>query len=87
MTPSSQALDHLRLVARGLHAITTATQLTTTDTDYTTRDSQLFLSSAAARDRLVSLARELLWYVARLRPSRPEILPGADALEARCASG
>jgi azobenzene reductase len=86
-TPGSQALDHLRLVARGLHAIAIPTQLTTIDADYTARDGLLHLSGAKVRERLGLLARELVWYAIRLCPTRTHMSSGTDHLEVRCALG
>lgn len=86
--PSTQALDHLRLVARGLHGVAIVTQVATIDTDYTiTRGGTLRLSGAAAHDRLRQLAGELLWYADRLgQGNGPAPGPGDD-LEAWCVSG
>ena len=83
---STQALDHLRLVVRGLHGIAIPTQVATVDADYSASGGSLCLSGAAARDRLSRLADELLWYADRLRRKPVRAWPGG-ALEASCVSG
>lgn len=86
-TPSTQAIDHLRLVTRGLRAIAIPTQLTTIDADYIASGGILRLSSGAALERLNCLADELVFYAACLHsrarpgsydggPLRAETRPG-----------
>jgi azobenzene reductase len=85
--PSTQALDHLRLVARGLHGVAIPTQVATIDADYTTTGKRLRLSSAAARDRLGRLADELLWYAGRLGQADGPAPAPAEVWETLCVSG
>ncbi len=84
---STQALDHLRLVVRGLHGIAIPTQVATTDTHYTAQDGQLRLSDDAARDRLSRLADELLWFAARIRRAHARMARPGAAVETSCMSG
>src|SRR5262249_22560984 len=86
--PSTQTLDHLRLVVRGLHAVAIPTQVATIDADYTTTSGgRLHLSGAAARDRLRQLAGELLWYADRLGQADGSERRPSEIVEASCVSG
>jgi azobenzene reductase len=65
--PSPQAVDHLRLVVRALHAIAIPTQLITADADYAGDGDGYRLVSPSARARLQPLVAQLLWFSELLR--------------------
>ena len=57
---SSQAVDHLRIVARGLNAIAIPAQVSTDDTDYTNCETGYTLSSVPILQRIERVADELI---------------------------
>jgi NAD(P)H-dependent FMN reductase len=65
----SQPCDHLRSVARGLHAVTIPTQLITLPSDFARIQGvdDYFLTNEALQDRATRLAEELLLYASALR--------------------
>ena len=80
--PSPQAVDHLRLVVRALHAIAIPTQLITADADYADDGDGYCLVSPSARVRLCQLVAQLLWFSEFLQggadsyPSRRDLPSG-----------
>lgn len=56
---SLQATDHLRIVARGLNALTTPSQVCTADTDYSESDSGYEVTNTEVLDRIDRLVREV----------------------------
>ena len=67
---SSQAVDHLRIVARGLNAVTTASQVCTADSDYGPTDSGYELTNGDILDRIDRLVGEVSNMTVALTPSR-----------------
>lgn len=65
--PSTQALDHLRAVVRGLLGLAIPREVVTVDRDYTCSGDRYVLSSDAIAARLIALADELVWLAGRLR--------------------
>ncbi len=63
----TQAVDHLRLVVRGLRGVAIPTQVVTLDGDYAPIDGGHRLANPSIEERLERFAEELLWFVARLR--------------------
>jgi azobenzene reductase len=64
---STQAVDHLRLVVRGLGGIAIPTQVVTVDEDYLLADGDLHIVAPAIHERLDRFVAELLWFCAQLR--------------------
>lgn len=56
---SLQATDHLRIVARGLNALTTPSQVCTADTDYAETDSGYEVTNKEVLGRVDRLVREV----------------------------
>ena len=73
---STQAVDHLRIVARGLNAVTTASQVCTADSDYVANESGYELTSRDILDRIDRLVGEVSTMTVALTPSRlpPRVL-------------
>lgn len=67
--PSSQALDHLRLVVRALAALAISTQLVVVDADWTLDGGTYRLVGRHAEARLASTLDELLALTERLQPT------------------
>lgn len=78
---STQACDHLRLVARGLHAIAIPAQIITADTDFVLVDGAFRPSNEAILRRVAQFVDELLVLAERPlhanRPSSTQIGRGA----------
>jgi azobenzene reductase len=70
--PATQALDHLRAVARSLRALAISGQVVTVDGDYRLYDDRYVLASDEIDARLGAVADELLSLVVRLRAEDTE---------------
>ncbi|HEU5228671.1 MAG TPA: NADPH-dependent FMN reductase [Ktedonobacteraceae bacterium] len=57
-----QPCDHLRVVARGLHAIAIPTQLVALPEDFTRVQGRYFVTNEALKERAAHLAEELVAY-------------------------
>ncbi len=66
---TTQAVDQLRIVTRGLNAIAIPTQVCTQDSDFSTENNQLVLSDAAILERVERFTKELLHLSAALKIS------------------
>lgn len=64
--PSTQAIDHLRLVVRALLGIAIPAQVITVDGDWSLRDGHYRLEAPAIESRLTALVDELIWLAERL---------------------
>ncbi len=67
---TTQAVDHLRIVARGLNAIAIPTQVCTQDSDYTESDQNFVLSDSSMLERVERFAEELVRLGAALKSVR-----------------
>jgi azobenzene reductase len=67
--PSTQALDHLRGVARALGCLALPRQLVTVDADYSSVEERFVLASEEISTRMDALADDLLALARRLRAS------------------
>ena len=65
-----QAVDHLRIVARGLNAVTTASQVCTADSDYAETDSGYEVTNADILQRIDRLVGEVSRMTIALTPLR-----------------
>lgn len=67
---TTQAVDHLRIVARGLNATAIPTQVCTQDSDYAEADQGFMLSDAGILERVERFAEELVRLGAALNSVR-----------------
>lgn len=67
---STQAVDQLRIVTRGLNAIAIPTQVCTQRADFSEQDGGIRLVDAAILDRVRRFSEELATYAVVLRPLR-----------------
>lgn len=65
---SSQAVDHLRIVARGLNAVASPTQVCTQRTDFEEEGSSHRVANEQILDRIHRLSTELIALAMLLRP-------------------
>jgi azobenzene reductase len=73
---SFQACDHLRVVARGLHAFAIPEQVVTADSDFAYVDGAYRLSNRELSVRIARFIRELMTVAERLRQA-----PAAESIE------
>jgi azobenzene reductase len=71
---NSQAVDQLRIVARGLNAIPTPSQVCTADSDYRRESGEFVVSSDDISNRIVRLAGEVITMTTALKPVRETML-------------
>jgi NAD(P)H-dependent FMN reductase len=83
--PSTQALDHLRLVVRALLGLAVPRQLVTVDDDFALEGERFRLASPAVELRLALVADDLLWLVERLRAAEGPAADGAPIPRRRTA--
>jgi azobenzene reductase len=67
---NTQAVDHLRIVARGLLGIAIPTQVCTSEEDFASRESDYRLTSGEIAARVKRFAAELLTFAAIFRSLR-----------------
>jgi azobenzene reductase len=70
---SSQPCDHLRIVARSLHAHPIPTQLVTLPADFTRDQDRYLLANTELQERAIHMAEELTSYAFALRLVRADM--------------
>jgi azobenzene reductase len=83
--PSTQALDHLRIVVRALLAIAIPRQVVTVDSDYELDQDHYRISNPEIEARVGVVSDELLWMAARLRRDLADEVPHDAAPKAATA--
>jgi NAD(P)H-dependent FMN reductase len=67
---TTQAVDQLRIVARGLLGVAIPTQMCTSDNDYVSKDQKFLLANTAILERLERFTTELILFASALRAIR-----------------